>query len=241
MGCANMIRDTAFANSMKGIWRLLRSPNPGRQGQARNSDSVLFSSAFAGHGVDACMLVAWESRAIEVGAKRLSPRHGGRLLQSLWAKDLCMLHLDKDALRRMERFFEFAVIPSNRDVIRQDEYGNFMMVALSGTMAVDRAQPWGDQLRLAETRPGDILGEMSLFDSGIRFSGCTTLGKCEVAVLSAGAMDDMLNHDPQLAASLVTLLARKISQRLRLVSARLSETARGAQQGPEPEQWQAEQ
>jgi CRP-like cAMP-binding protein len=81
-------------------------------------------------------------------------------------------------------------VPPNRDVIRQDEYGNFMVVLLTGTIAVDRVQPWGEQLRLAETRPGDILGEMSLLD--IRFSACTTLTDCEVAVLSAEAMDDMM-------------------------------------------------
>ncbi len=64
-----------------------------------------------------------------------------------------MAHLDKDAVERMERFFEFASVPSNRDLIRQDEYGNFMVVLLTGTIAVDRVQPWGEQLRLAETRP----------------------------------------------------------------------------------------
>jgi hypothetical protein len=63
---------------------------------------------------------------------------------------------------------------------------------------------------------------MSLLDSGIR-SACTTLTDCEVAVLSAEAMDDMMTKDPQLAASLVALLARKLSLRLRVVSARLSE------------------
>jgi CRP/FNR family cyclic AMP-dependent transcriptional regulator len=36
-------------------------------------------------------------------------------------------------------------------------------------------------------------------------------------------MDDMMTSDPQLAASLVALLARKLSLRLRAVSARLSE------------------
>ncbi|MGE6340686.1 cyclic nucleotide-binding domain-containing protein, partial [Acidovorax sp. NPDC077664] len=75
----------------------------------------------------------------------------------------------------------------------------------------------------AETRPGDILGEMSLLDSGIRFSACTTLTDCEIAVLSAEAMDDMMTKDPQLAASLIALLARKLSLRLRVVSARLSD------------------
>jgi len=208
---------------MKGILSLLKSKTRGGKSSEDASDSVLFSTAFAGQGVDDSMLVPWEARAVEVGAKRLPTSRGGKLLQGLWAKDKYMAHLDKDAVERMERFFEFASVPSNRDVIRQDEYGNFMVVLLTGTIAVDRVQPWGEQLRLAETRPGDILGEMSLLDSGIRFSACTTLTDCEIAVLSAEALDDMMSKDPQLAASLVALLARKLSLRLRVVSARLSD------------------
>lgn len=210
---------------MKGILSLLRRNTRAGKPTEDHTDSVLFSTAFAGQGVDASMLVPWEARAVEVGAKRLPISRGGKLLQALWAKDKYkyMVHLDKDAVERMERFFEFAAIPANRDVIRQDEYGNFMVVLLTGTIAVDRVQPWGEQLRLAETRPGDILGEMSLLDSGIRFSACTTLTDCEIAVLSAEAMDDMMTKDPQLAASLIALLARKLSLRLRVVSARLSD------------------
>lgn len=44
---------------------------------------------------------------------------------------------------------------------------------------------------------------------------------CEVAVLNAEGMDEMMDKDPQLAASLIALLARKLSLRLRAVSARL--------------------
>lgn len=208
---------------MKGILGLLRMSSRNNKPQQEHSDSVFFSTAFANQGVDPAMLVPWEARAVEVGAKRLPASKGGKLLQALWSKDKYMAHLDQDAVRRMENFFEFAQVPPNRDLIRQDEYGNFMIVLLSGTIAVDRLQPWGEQLRLAETRPGDILGEMSLLDSGIRFSACTTLTDCEIAVLSAEGMDDMMVKDPQLAACLVALLARKLSLRLRAVSARLSE------------------
>ncbi|WP_287880162.1 cyclic nucleotide-binding domain-containing protein [Acidovorax sp.] len=208
---------------MKGILSLLRRNTRGDKPAEDQTDSVLFSTAFASQGVDASMLVPWEARAVEVGAKRLPPSRGGKLLQALWAKDKYMAHLDTDAVERMERFFEFAAVPANRDVIRQEEYGNFMVVLLTGAIAVDRLQPWGEQLRLAETRPGDILGEMSLLDSGIRFSACTTLIDSEIAVLSAEAMDDMMTKDPQLAASLIALLARKLSLRLRVVSARLSD------------------
>lgn len=207
---------------MKGILEFLRhksEPKP----VVSSPDSMLFSTAFNGQNVDSSMLVPWEARSIEVGAKRLPTGSSVRTLQALWAKDKNMEQLDPASIERMERFFQFALVPGGRDIIRQGEYGNFMLVLLKGTIAVDRLQPWGEHLRLAETKPGDILGEMSLLDSGIRFSACTTLDDCEIAALSAESMDDMMNSDPRLAASLIALLARKLSLRLRAISARFSD------------------
>ena len=207
---------------MKGLLRLLKSGRP-RRPDDDSPDSVLFSTAFADQGVNSSILIPWEARANEIGAKRLGAQRGSKLLQSLWAKDKYMARLAADAVPRLEHFFDFATIAPNRDIIRQDEYGDFMIVVLTGTVAVDRAQPWGERLRLTETRPGDILGEMSLLDSGMRFSVCTSLTECEVAVLSAQALDEMMAADSALAASLIALLARKLSHRLRLVSAQLTE------------------
>ncbi len=207
---------------MKGIFEILR-PKARPEVSEEKQDSILFSTAFAGLGVDASLLIPWEARAAEIDARRLPSPRGTKMLQALWSKDKYMSHLDADAIQRMERYFDFATVPADRELIRQDEYGNFMLVLLSGAVAVDRVQPWGERLRLAETRPGEILGEMSLLDSGIRFSACSTMNECEVAALSAEAMDDMLSANPQLAANLIALLARKLSLRLRVVSARLSE------------------
>jgi CRP-like cAMP-binding protein len=158
-----------------------------------------------------------------VGARRLPASRGCKTLQALWMQDKYMSRLTPEAMPRLEHFFEFASIPANRDIIRQDEYGNFMIVLLNGVIAVDRLQPWGERLRLTEARPGDILGEMSLLDSGKRFSICASLTECDVAVLDAQALDEMTSADPALAASLIALLARKLSLRLRLVSARLTD------------------
>jgi CRP/FNR family transcriptional regulator, cyclic AMP receptor protein len=205
---------------MKGVLDLLKRSS--RQ-EDDKTDSVLFTSAFADQGVDASMLVPWDARAVEVGAKRVSASRGQKLLAALWAKDKYMSRLAPEAVQRLEKYFDFAIVEGDRDVIRQEEYGNFMIVLLTGTIAVDRVQPWGERLRLTEARPGDILGEMSLLDSGMRFSLCATLTECEIAVLGTEAMDDMMKNDPQLAAGLVALLARKLSMRLRVVGARLSE------------------
>lgn len=207
---------------MKGILRLLRNKiRPVSNGEPH--DSLLFTTAFAGLGLDAKLLVPWETRTEEIGASKLSATRGTKLLQSLWSKNKYMHQLDQAAIGRMEPYFEFATVAANRDIIRQDEYSNFMVVLLSGSIAVDRVQPWGERLRLAEAEPGEILGEMSLLDSGMRFSICTTLSSCDIAILRADAMDEMLTTNPTLAASLIALLARKLSLRLRVVSARLSD------------------
>jgi CRP/FNR family cyclic AMP-dependent transcriptional regulator len=209
---------------MKGLLGLLKRSTRNRDDDDR-PDSQMFTTAFAEQGVNPSMLVPWEARANEIGAKPLSASRGSKLLQALWVKDKYMMRLTADAVPRLMQFFDFATVQADRDIIRQEEYGNFMIVLMTGTIAVDRVQPWGARLRLAETRPGDILGEMSLLDSGIRFSACSSLTECEIAVLSAQALDEMMTADAALAASLIALLARKLSLRLRVVSARLSENA----------------
>jgi len=210
---------------MKNVLSLFKRSTRGNvPGEA--SDSLMFSTAFMEQGLDAGMLVPWDARAVEVGARRITASQGGRLLRSLWSKDRFMSRLSPEAMERMERFFDYAAVSPDRDVIRQDEYSNFMVVLLSGSVAVDRVQPWGEHVRLAEARPGDILGEMSLLDSGSRFSHCITLTECEIAVMDPQALDEMMTNDPALAASLIGLLARKLSLRLRAVSARVTETGR---------------
>lgn len=207
---------------MKGLLGLIKQATPAAAGSG-GANTFFFSTAFADQGIDPSLLVPWEARANEVGARRLSASRGSKLLQGLWSQDSHMARLGPDAVSRLEKYLDFATLAANRDVIRQDEYGNFMLVLLTGSIAVDREQPWGDRLHLTEARPGDILGEMSLLDSGVRFSVCTSLTDCEIAVLGAQALDDMMAADPALAASLIALLARKLSRRLRMVSARLSE------------------
>ena len=89
------------------------------------------------------------------------------LLQALWGKAKFMRHLDKNAISRLERFFDFATVSANRDIIRQEEYGNFMVVVLSGTIAVDRLQPWGERLRLAEAAHPSVRAREAQLAAGV--------------------------------------------------------------------------
>jgi CRP/FNR family cyclic AMP-dependent transcriptional regulator len=187
-----------------------------------NADSRFFSTQFLERADDSQLLASWSARSIEVGAQPMDPAEASLLFARLWTADHSVAPLSADELARMARHLQFVTVEANREVIGQDEQGDYMVIVLDGTLAVDRVQPWGGRARLAEARAGDMLGEMSLLDAGARFSACTTLTPCVLAVVNAAALDEMIRTEPRLALALLASMSRRLSLRLRQVSARLS-------------------
>ena len=184
--------------------------------------SSMFSTMFLERGVDSSILATWAARATEVKAAPFDRHRGVELFQRLWGDDRHVAALDAEALARMGDYLQFVSVPAGQEVIGQDEQGDYLLIVLDGTLAVDRLQAWGGRARLAEARAGEMLGEMSLLDAGARFSACTTLTPCVLAIVDAPHLDQMVKHDPRLALALLAALSRRLSLRLRQVSARLS-------------------
>lgn len=164
---------------------------------------------------------AWGNRAQQVKAMPLDEKRGMTQLRKLWQADQMMSALHGQSIERMAPYVTFATVPAEKELILQDELGDYMLVLLRGAISVVRKQEWGEVLVLAHVQAGEMLGEMSLLDGGVRFSTCVTRSECDIAVLSAEGLDQMIAGEPQIAASLIALLARKLSLRLRVVSARL--------------------
>jgi CRP/FNR family transcriptional regulator, cyclic AMP receptor protein len=194
---------------------------PGRADEG-HSDSGYFSTQFSERSEDVQPLATWVERAKEVGAQPLERKLAEPLFAKLWGADRYVAALSPDELMRMSQYLQFVTVPVNQEVIGQDEQGDYMLIVLEGTLAVDRVQPWGGRARLAEARAGDMLGEMSLLDAGARFSACTTLTPCTLAVVDAQRLDEMIMFEPRLGLALLASLSRRLSLRLRQVSARLS-------------------
>jgi hypothetical protein len=207
---------------MKDILRQI-GEKIGLQGRPDAAPARLFGTTLDPAAADARRPVPWEARAIDINAEPLTPGLGMAQLQALWGADKYMGQLDQPTIGRMKGLLNFCLVPPDQEFIRQDEHGDYMAVLLKGRVAVERTQSWGERLRLAEVVPGEMLGEMSLLDGGVRFSSCVTRSRCELAVLTADAMNRMLVDDADLVAGLMTLMARKMSLRLRVVGARLSD------------------
>jgi CRP-like cAMP-binding protein len=204
-------------DKLKGV----ASAAPDEPGGTPEDDSRFFSTMFQDRD-DPVTHTSWRERAAEIGAREHDRAEGARKFARLWGVDRYVASLSPADLERMSQYLNFVDVPANQEIIGQDEQGDYMLIVLEGSIAVDRIQPWGARARLAEARPGDMLGEMSLLDAGSRFSACTTLTPCVLAVVDAQGLDQMIMQEPRLGLALLASLARRLSLRLRQVSARLS-------------------
>lgn len=167
-------------------------------------------------------LIGWADRAVSVGAAAIDPDRGQQMFREAWGAARDAMALSAAEVERLSGYLEFVSVPAAQHLIHQDECGDFLLIVLDGKVAIDRVQLQGRRARLAEARAGDVIGEMALLDSGGRSSSCETLTPCVLAVLDARRLKEMMQGEPRLALALLASLARRLSLRLRHVSARLS-------------------
>lgn len=184
-------------------------------------DEGYFATQFMERPEDVRTTSAWHARALAVGAQALDPEMGLQLLLKAWGQDALMTALLPEDHRKILEHLDFVTVPPGRELIVQDEKGDYALVVLEGLVAVDRVQPTGARARLAEAREGDVLGEMSLLEAGPRFASCLTLSRASLAVVTHSALDELAIEDPRLGMALVTSVARRLSLRMRQLSARL--------------------
>lgn len=210
---------------MKRLFDRFSLNTAGRQGeapaQAKADDEGYFATQFMERPEISKASSAWTARGLAVGAHALDPEVGLNLLLKAWGKDVLMASLQADDHRKLIDHLDFVTVPPGRELIVQEEKGDYALIVLEGLVAVDRVQPTGARARLAEAREGDVLGEMSLLDAGARFASCLTLSRCSLAVLSNSALDELAIEEPRLGLALMTSTARRLSLRMRQLSARL--------------------
>lgn len=213
----------------KGASRAVRrTPSPDDTADAAFDRSV--DSSIAGRYLSAAdtpdddesiRIADWSARARAIRAQPVDAEGGRQAFLECWGADRHLVSLTAEERARLADYFEFVRVPAAQEVIGQDEQGDYLIVVLEGTMSVDRVLPEG-RARLAEAHAGDLLGEMSLLDAGARFSACSTVTPVLLAVLQAGQLDQLMQREPRLALALLASLSRRLSLRLRQVSARLS-------------------
>ena len=127
-------------------------------------------------------------------------------------------------------------------LIREGDAGDWMMLILKGTVdvtkrielrAADADAPLAagnhaehealefTQSRVAVLQRGAAIGEMSMLDSGLRYTTCTAIEAVEAGVLGSHAIGLLIRDHPGVGAKLLVKITQLMAQRLRNISNQL--------------------
>ena len=115
--------------------------------------------------------------------------------------------LRDDFLVRLASVMEELSFPANHTIFTQGQEGRSLYIVISGVVRVHI----GDR-DLAKLKQGDVVGEMSLFDSEPRSASVTTLEPCECLMLTQLQLYDAIDETSGIAINIIRLLSRRIRE-----------------------------
>jgi hypothetical protein len=125
-------------------------------------------------------------------------------------------------LGRFVQFMEVVQLPQFREVCRQGDAGDAMYCVLEGEV---RARILVDEKEttLATLRPGDVFGEIALFDERPRSADVLTNADSTLLRISAERFQVLCERFPDLATPFLLALGRTLTLRIRQDNKRLGE------------------
>lgn len=127
--------------------------------------------------------------------------------------------LDSAHLESILRVTETRSIPRGQVLFSEGDRGDSLYLVLAGRVKAALIAEDGRELILAILGPGEIVGEMALFDlEEQRSATVVTLEDCQFLTLSGAQFKSVLNQNPAIA---ITLL-RTLSARLKETSSRIA-------------------
>ena len=96
-------------------------------------------------------------------------------------------------------------------IVRQGEPGDCMYVVQEGQVEVVLVSP-GEEASLARLGPGDVFGEMALFERELRCATVRALGEARVLTVDRKGFLRRVHEDPSLAYRILQTMSRRLRE-----------------------------
>jgi CRP-like cAMP-binding protein len=106
-------------------------------------------------------------------------------------------------------------------IMKEGDDGDFLVIILTGQVAVIKSGRDGNDKQLAVVGPGASLGEMSLINGKPRLATCVAKEPTDMAVLTRDTLYDTLVLHPSLGNKVLLILLQILSDRLREANEKL--------------------
>lgn len=118
--------------------------------------------------------------------------------------------LDDDAAEALQRSLEQVVVKRGKHLFTEGEPGDRLYFVLDGKIKLTHASGDGRESLLMVLGPGDMFGELSLFDPGPRTSTAVAVTDATVAALGHDDLQPWLRSHPDVAEILLRALAHRL-------------------------------
>jgi CRP-like cAMP-binding protein len=118
--------------------------------------------------------------------------------------------LDDDAATALAQAMTSRTVVRSHVVFREGDPGDRLFVVVDGKVKISRAAPDGRENLLAVLGPGEMFGELSLFDPGTRTATATAITDSTLASLDHDDMRPVLLERPLVALHLLRALAQRL-------------------------------
>jgi CRP/FNR family transcriptional regulator, cyclic AMP receptor protein len=118
--------------------------------------------------------------------------------------------LDDEAADALRRSMSEVAFDKGDIVFSEGDQGDRLYVVLDGKVKLGHASPDGRENLLGVLGPGEMFGELSLFDPVPRTATATALTECRLMGLGHADLDAWLTGRPALAKALLTALAQRL-------------------------------
>jgi CRP-like cAMP-binding protein len=125
-----------------------------------------------------------------------------------------MLKLNLGQARQFSSLCESLELDKGQVLFREEEPGLHLYLVVEGGVEAYKHDLMGD-LRLAEIRPGGIVGEMALLEGKPRSAHARALKPTLVLALSRSGYEKLKSKHPAIATRLQDVMLRHFSNRLR--------------------------
>jgi len=97
-------------------------------------------------------------------------------------------------------------------LMKQGENGIGLLILLSGKVRIEKTDSSGKAVELAENGPGDIMGEMAVFDGAPRSASVVAGVETTCLVLASWEFNAFLKAHPEVALDLLPIVVKRFRE-----------------------------
>ena len=163
-------------------------------------------------------LEAAENQMIE----KYDPEASGPHCQWDFSDFALLNHLDSEQKVRVKQRMEKREYRAGETIFEEGESGDALFLIACGHVSILGASGPKKDVRFTSLGPGLYFGEMALLERSVRSARAVADVDCELYVLKMQDIKKLIQEDAMIGTHILRVLAKGLSQRLRLVSAEVT-------------------